>query len=867
MKSTNPPRRRWIGAAIILGVLVSAACSKSGSDTLDEAKNALAAGDYDAAKRLAFDSTDPNRYAFINDVDTKKTAAEQSASELKFAVEHAKQEGKVKTKATLDRLLASAGDAKTKSAVQKALDGLDAMFPSEDPKKEAERSMPRSPRVESDQPTKKTRVVDEKPPEDGLKKKTSQLEIRAEVREIINTAREEASGGRYRQALELLSMVSGELGSDDRTALAETEESVRSQSAAAFERRVDVARSVVRSEAQKKNWESALETLYIQLADHPSGAAVSALRARLDPLLQGGFTSETAVAALDLAAAGAPDAPADAPPAPKPRKTIPNNGPREAGIEEILFQGDTALAAGDYAAAKAAYLDAAAKATIPALKSDAAGRAEEASRAMGFIERVGVAVAQNPALFKDFEAAAVHRGNVVSADGNGLVLEKEGSREVVAWEALSAPGMRALVGKLGKIPADEKLGAAIFLARARAVKDADLCLKEAVDADPNYQGAVDGILARRRNIDVPSYGFVWHKNQWMTFKEREAQKLADRVQALLTKVETSSSAAERTAASEEIRRLGMEATDSLVLALRERRVELAARLKSMGFAKKLAPIAAEREKLDEARRYALELIFDEVKYFYPYNPPECPAEKAKLYPEVQREVDRRVMAIKELWDSKTAVPLGSAQSTLRLLHENEAQLRAIGVNDIAADADVDPYLALDPKEPEVTIRNCCKSPQERRNWLEFNRKITEFNVSTQTSLTKEDRRLVDVTNQYREMFGRRMLAVNEKILQAARKHSKWMADSGTFSHFSSLPGLRTPFDRMKAEGYTAGIGENIAMAAGPDGAFQGWAHSSGHHRNMLSESHSEFGCVGTGHYWVQNFGAGQEFRANTAWRP
>ena len=241
---------------------------------------------------------------------------------------------------------------------------------------------------------------------------------------------------------------------------------------------------------------------------------------------------------------------------------------------------------------------------------------------MGFIERVGVAVAQNPALFKDFEAAAVHRGNVVSADGNGLVLEKEGSREVVAWEALSALAcVRSSESWERSRPTRSSVPPSS--SRARAVKDADLCLKEAVDADPNYQGAVDGILARRRNIDVPSYGFVWHKNQWMTFKEREAQKLADRVQALLTKVETSSSAAERTAASEEIRRLGMEATDSLVLALRERRVELAARLKSMGFAKKLAPIAAEREKLDEARRYALELIFDEVKYFYPYNPPSA----------------------------------------------------------------------------------------------------------------------------------------------------------------------------------------------------------------------------------------------------
>ena len=92
-----------------------------------------------------------------------------------------------------------------------------------------------------------------------------------------------------------------------------------------------------------------------------------------------------------------------------------------------------------------------------------------------------------------------------------------------------------------------------------------------------------------------------------------------------------------------------------------------------------------------------------------------------------------------------------------------------------------------------------------------------------------------------------MLAANEKLVQSARKHAKWMADTGTFSHFSSLPGLKSPFDRMKAERYTAGVSENIALSPGPDGAFQGWAHSSGHHRNMLAEGHSEFGCAGIGH--------------------
>jgi uncharacterized protein YkwD len=92
-----------------------------------------------------------------------------------------------------------------------------------------------------------------------------------------------------------------------------------------------------------------------------------------------------------------------------------------------------------------------------------------------------------------------------------------------------------------------------------------------------------------------------------------------------------------------------------------------------------------------------------------------------------------------------------------------------------------------------------------------------------------------------------------------------MSDAGIFSHFSTLPGLRTPFDRMKAEGYTAGTSENLAMGSGAEGAHVGWIHSSGHHRNILTAGHTELGVAAAGIYWAQNFGRGDEYRQNPVW--
>jgi uncharacterized protein YkwD len=107
------------------------------------------------------------------------------------------------------------------------------------------------------------------------------------------------------------------------------------------------------------------------------------------------------------------------------------------------------------------------------------------------------------------------------------------------------------------------------------------------------------------------------------------------------------------------------------------------------------------------------------------------------------------------------------------------------------------------------------------------------------------------------------LVMQSQLQSAARKHSKDMATNNYFSH-TNLAGL-SPFDRMRAEGYTGGyMGENIAAGNGTAAAtVDQWMKSDGHCANIMNKTYTQLG-VGYWysatstykHYWTQNFGAG-----------
>lgn len=101
---------------------------------------------------------------------------------------------------------------------------------------------------------------------------------------------------------------------------------------------------------------------------------------------------------------------------------------------------------------------------------------------------------------------------------------------------------------------------------------------------------------------------------------------------------------------------------------------------------------------------------------------------------------------------------------------------------------------------------------------------------------------------------------NGHLDRAARKHSADMGKRRYFDHTN--PDGESPTDRARAEGYSGGVGENIAAGyQTPADVMQGWLDSPGHCANLMSAGYS---VVGIGfaeisgspysRYWTQNFG-------------
>lgn len=108
-------------------------------------------------------------------------------------------------------------------------------------------------------------------------------------------------------------------------------------------------------------------------------------------------------------------------------------------------------------------------------------------------------------------------------------------------------------------------------------------------------------------------------------------------------------------------------------------------------------------------------------------------------------------------------------------------------------------------------------------------------------------------NLYRLLLGKAALRLDPKLCDASREHCEDMIEHKFFAHESPLPGKRTPGDRAKKHGASAG-GENIYMGSeNPDDAFWAWFNSLGHHKNMLGD-YTVFGVGNSKRHWTQMFG-------------
>jgi uncharacterized protein YkwD len=109
------------------------------------------------------------------------------------------------------------------------------------------------------------------------------------------------------------------------------------------------------------------------------------------------------------------------------------------------------------------------------------------------------------------------------------------------------------------------------------------------------------------------------------------------------------------------------------------------------------------------------------------------------------------------------------------------------------------------------------------------------------------------------------VAMQHQLREAARFHSQWMGETGTFSHDSpGGPNGDTWVERIENAGYTgySTIGENIAAgSATAEGVMGQWMSSPGHCANIMAPEFEDIGIGyaqvdgGYGHYWTMDLGA------------
>ncbi|MCX5674319.1 MAG: CAP domain-containing protein [Planctomycetota bacterium] len=133
------------------------------------------------------------------------------------------------------------------------------------------------------------------------------------------------------------------------------------------------------------------------------------------------------------------------------------------------------------------------------------------------------------------------------------------------------------------------------------------------------------------------------------------------------------------------------------------------------------------------------------------------------------------------------------------------------------------------------------------------RKVLLDNLPLEAKIQPEEAKGIRFMNQVRILAGLAPCAIDTRLCDAARDHSKDMVEKKFFAHESPVPGKSQPWDRAKNFGTSANA-ENIASGASTGlEAIMQWWHSPGHLKNMMA-SHSRAGLGNYQKTWTQMFG-------------
>lgn len=352
---------------------------------------------------------------------------------------------------------------------------------------------------------------------------------------------------------------------------------------------------------------------------------------------------------------------------------------------------------------------------------------------------------------------------------------------------------------------------------------------------------VNELVAKWRGVPVPSGGFVVDGKRFLTPAEHEAEETARRATRLARNLKRAKLSRYREVVAE-LQAMGDPAREPLIASLKLKVDALFEQTSKVGTLGNLGSTRnALSARLKLLRAEALALIFDRKRYPYPYGPDQ---EK------VQAEVDRLTDRVKGLYFHPA-----------RYLFEMDKALNA----HIEFWAEVSGDLAELTRETSDTaaifahIDKLVDFPRhaDSSKHVQKNKDIQEYNLKVETTAKPEEREVVRLTNVYRMTMGLTAVKIAEPLIQAARGHSTEMQERGYFSHTSPVKGRTRPSDRARLAGWGGGVSENIARGSStPQGAVNGWIHSSGHHRNILGRGwvHLGAGLSPKDWFWTQNFG-------------
>jgi hypothetical protein len=425
-------------------------------------------------------------------------------------------------------------------------------------------------------------------------------------------------------------------------------------------------------------------------------------------------------------------------------------------------------------------------------------------------------------------------------------------KATVPWRVAPVATFAALAEKLPLTAAERVAAAACLFARQKEEVATRLLVRACDKATKEERAAVDRTVADARGVAVPTEGFKLVDGKFLSPAELRRHELNQAV-AKAKKDFEGNDATKRREAFEALVALGDDAKASLHAALIARRSALDQALKSDGTFRKIAAIHEKRLAIDKMREELLGLIFDEKAYPYPYRPPAATPEQYKSYLDQQKIIDVKTFELRKAWDDKDSIKAPpSYLDKLARLSECVAWIAEVG----AAASDPEPgFYTLPPKDGEFSVRSMALDSAERER-LDASIGIMAKNETEPGALRGE----IDqarITNDYRLMMGRRAVILYAPLVRAARDHCADMSKLGFFAHESPVPGKTRPWDRMRLAGVEPiGGSENIAVAGGPQGAFDGWRRSSGHHRNMIEKDWRYIGVGNNGRNWCQLFVVG-----------